>query len=149
MKKISYLLIFIFLFSCTSNTIFEKPKDLIPKDTMSLLIQEMMIASSSRFVKNKNFEKKINYMPLVYNRFKIDSIRFQSSNLYYMSKIDEYKEILIDAKINLENQKKYFNETKKREDSLRKNSKQKMKDLKKKHLSLDSISDDNNSKLNF
>ena len=149
MKKISYLLIFIFLFSCTSNTIFEKPKDLIPKDTMSLLIQEMMIASSSRFVKNKNFEKKINYMPLVYNRFKIDSIRFQSSNLYYMSKIDEYKEILIDAKINLENQKKYFNETKKREDSLRKNSKQKMKDLKKKHLSLDSLSDDNNSKLNF
>ena len=44
MKKLSYLLVFIFLVSCTSNTIFKEPKDLIPKDTMSLLLQDMMIA---------------------------------------------------------------------------------------------------------
>jgi hypothetical protein len=48
MKKISYTFLFVFLSSCTSNTIFEKPKDLIPKDTMSLLIQEMMIASAAK-----------------------------------------------------------------------------------------------------
>ena len=94
MNKISYLLIFIFLVSCTSNTIFEKPKDLIPKDTMSLLVQEMMIASSAKFIKNKNLERKINYMPLVYDLFKIDSIRFQSSNLYYLSKIDLYQDTI-------------------------------------------------------
>ena len=89
MKNLSYLLVFLCLFSCTSNTIFEKPEDLIPKDTMSLLLQELSIASSSKFMKNKNFEKKINYMPLVYDQFKIDSTRFKTSNLYYMSKIDK------------------------------------------------------------
>ena len=93
MKKISYLLIFIFLVSCTSNTILEKPKDLIPRDTMRLLIQEMMIASSAKYVKNKNLETKIEYMSLVYDQFKIDSVRFQTSNVYYMSKIDLYEEI--------------------------------------------------------
>ena len=57
MKKISSIFLFIFLVSCTSNTIFKEPKDLIPKDTMSLLIQEMMIASSAKNVKNINLEK--------------------------------------------------------------------------------------------
>ena len=122
MKNISYILIFSFLISCTSNTIFEKPKDLIPKDTMSLLIQEMMIASSAKHVKNKNLEKKIEYMSLVYDQFKIDSARFQKSNLYYMSKIDLYQEIFKDAKVLLEKQKVLFEEISKRLDSIKKDS---------------------------
>ena len=112
MKNISYLLIFIFLGSCTSNTIFEKPEDLIPRDTMSILIQEMMIASSAKHVKNKNFERKIEYMSLVYDQFKIDSTRFQTSNLYYMSKIDVYQEIFENAKVRLEKQKAFYEEIK-------------------------------------
>ena len=108
MKKYISVSILFFLISCTSNTIFEKPKDLIPKDTMSLLIQEMMIASTSKYVKNKNNEKSINYMPFVYDAFKIDSLRFQNSNLYYMSKIDIYEQLLTNAKTNLEKRKKVF-----------------------------------------
>ena len=108
MKKISYLFIFIFLVSCTSNTIFEKPKDLIPRDTMSLLLQEMMIASSAKFIKNKSQQKNINYMPFVYEKFKIDSTRFYASNYYYISKIDLYLEILEDAKTNLESRNDVF-----------------------------------------
>jgi hypothetical protein len=94
MRQISYFFLFMFFASCTSNTIFEKPKDLIPKDTMSLLLQEMMVSSSAKFIKNKNNQKNINYMPFVYENFKIDSSRFESSNYYYMSKIDVYQEIL-------------------------------------------------------
>jgi hypothetical protein len=120
MKKISCLFVFIFLASCTSNTIFEKPKDLIPRDTMSLLLQEMMIASSAKFIKNKTNQKNINYMPFVYGKFKIDSTRFESSNYYYMSKIDLYQEILESAKINLESRNKVFKKINKRLDSIKK-----------------------------
>ena len=123
MKKFSYALIFVFLVSCTSNTIFEKPKDLIPLDTMSLLIQELTIASSAKYMKNKNNEKNINYMPYVFEVFKIDSLRFQNSNLYYMSKIDMYKNILSDAKMSLEKRKAAYKEI----DSLRKDSIKKSK----------------------
>lgn len=139
MKKISYFIIFILLASCTSNTIFEKPKDLIPKDTMSLLIQELTIASSSMFVKNKNIESKINYMPLVYKKFKIDSLRFQTSNLYYMSKIDVYQEILTDAKESLGARKAYFSNIKKERDSIRKDSIEKSKISKKLKAQKDSL----------
>ena len=122
MKKLSYQFLFLFLVSCTSNTIFEKPKDLIPKDTMSLLVQEMMIASSAKFMKNKDNQKNLEYMSLVYENFKIDSIRFQKSNLYYLSKIDIYQEIFEDAKETLEKEKEKYKSLKKELDSITKDS---------------------------
>lgn len=140
MKKIStFLFCLLLLTSCISNTIFEKPKDLIPKDTMSLLIQEMVIASSSKFVKNKNLEKKINYMPLVYDRFKIDSNRFQTSNMYYMTKIDIYQQIIEDAKESLNKRKAIFEKLKKERDSIRKDSLDKIRTIRKNKPSKDLI----------
>jgi hypothetical protein len=122
MKKISCLFIFIIFLSCTSNTIFEEPKDLIPRDTMSLLLQEMMIAASAKFVNNKNQKRNINYMPFVYDKFKIDSTRFDISNYYYMSKIDVYQEILEHANTNLESRNNVFKKRQKRIEAIRKDS---------------------------
>lgn len=127
--------------SCTSNTIYKKPVDLIPKDSMSLLVQELMLASSAEFLINKNLQRNINYMPFVYDRFKIDSARFQSSNLYYMSKIDDYQRIFQDAENSLKQQKDYYDAITKRLDSIRKDS---IKNIgtKKLELKKDSISKD-------
>lgn len=127
MKHIYYFFCAFFLFSCTSNTILEKPKDLIPKDSMSLLIEEMMIASSSRYIKNKFQENEVNYMTLVYERFKVDSVRFQTSTLYYMSKIDEYQKILEKATTSIEAKKELYASQKILQDSLRKDSIKKIK----------------------
>jgi hypothetical protein len=127
MKNLCFYFGILFLFSCTSNTILEKPKNLIPKDSMSLLIEEMMIASSSKFIKNKFQENDVNYMTLVYERFKIDSLRFQESNLYYISKIDDYQKIIEKATQSLEAKKAFYGSQKTRLDSLRKDSIKKIK----------------------
>ncbi|QNM84804.1 DUF4296 domain-containing protein [Polaribacter pectinis] len=141
MKNLHYIFVFIFLLSCTSNTIFEKPKDLIPKDTMSLIIQELMIASSAKFIKNKSLEKNVNYMPFVYDNFKIDSLRFDASNTYYISKVDAYEDILTDAKNNLEKRKEQVTKLKGTQDSLRRDSIKKAKSpLKKLDKEVDSLS---------
>jgi hypothetical protein len=139
MKKLSYLLLSLFLVSCTSNTIFKEPKDLIPRDTMSLLMQDMMIASSAKFVKNVNKQTKINYMGFVYNKYQIDSTRFQRSNYYYTSKIDLYEEIMDDAKTQLENKKEFYSEISTRKDSVRNDSIK--KNIKKEVLDTIDISD--------
>ena len=89
---------------------------------MSLLLQEMVIASSAKFMKNKGQQKNINYMPLVYEKFKIDSSRFETSNQYYMSTIDKYQEILEGAKASLGSRNEVFKKIKTRLDSLRKDS---------------------------
>ncbi|WKD85415.1 hypothetical protein KCTC32516_00755 [Polaribacter huanghezhanensis] len=91
MKKILFFLIVIVLTSCTSNTILKKPKDLIPKDTMVLLLTDLFIAKSAFPEKNTLNQRKINYIPLVYNKYKIDSTRFSKSNFYYTSKLEEYE----------------------------------------------------------
>ncbi|MBT8318312.1 MAG: DUF4296 domain-containing protein [Lutibacter sp.] len=80
--------------SCTSNTILEKPKNLIPKDEMVDLLTDILIADGADNIKNTNLQRNINYFPLVFEKYKIDTIRFKESNYYYTSKIDEYSEIL-------------------------------------------------------
>lgn len=102
MKQFLYSLIIIFLFSCTSNTIYKKPKNLISKDSMLMLLTDMHIAASAKFSKNKNLERDINYMVLVYKKYKIDSTRFKKSNIYYTSRIEEYNEMLKEVKRRLQ-----------------------------------------------
>ena len=126
-NRFFYILIVLFGFSCTSNTIFKEPADLIPKDTMSLILEEMMVASSGKFVINKNLEKNINYMPLVYKKYKIDSSRFQRSNLYYMSEIDLYEKIVTVAENSLKEKKDFYSKLKVKQDSIRKDSLKKIK----------------------
>ena len=102
MNKIK-VIIFLSLFfvNCTSNTILEKPKDLIPKEQMVELITDLFIASKAKAIKNENLERKINYSSLIFEKYQIDSSRFKESNLYYTSKIDEYNDILIEVDIRL------------------------------------------------
>lgn len=101
MKKIIFFLAIILLASCTSKTILEKPKDLIPKDSMVLLLTDLYIAKSAYPEKNINNERKINYTTLIYNKYLIDSTRFSNSNYYYTSKLDEYDLIFNEVRAKL------------------------------------------------
>jgi hypothetical protein len=90
--------LFIFVFSliigaCTSNTIYKKPDDLIPKKEMVDLLTDIYIANAATNIKTKNLERNLNYMPLIHEKYGIDSSRFQRSNVYYMSRADDYEAI--------------------------------------------------------
>lgn len=98
MKQFLYFFVVLFMASCTSNTIYKEPENLIPKDSMMTLLTDMYIASSSKNVKNKFLKKEKDYMLLVYEKYKIDSARFIISNTYYTSKPEEYNEMLLEVK---------------------------------------------------
>jgi len=91
MKKGLLFILVVIISSCTSNTMLKEPKDLIPKDTMVLLLTDLFIAKSAFPEKNTLNLRRVNYMPLVYNKYKIDSTRFGNSNFYYTSKLEEYE----------------------------------------------------------
>jgi len=110
MKKLIFFSGIILLASCNSKTILEKPKDLIPKDTMVLLLTDLYIAKSAYSEKNLNNERKINYTSLVYNKYRIDSTRFISSNYYYTSKLEEYDLIFKEVNAKLTHKKKELEE---------------------------------------
>jgi len=93
-KSLGFIFIGILLFTaCTSNTIYKKPADLIPQKQMVNLLTDMYLANAATNVKTKKLERNIDYMPLVYEKYGIDSLRFQTSNIYYMSRIDDYEAI--------------------------------------------------------
>jgi hypothetical protein len=110
MKKSILFLAILVLASCTSKTILKKPKDLIPKDTMVMLLTDLYIAKSAFNEKNIHHERKINYTQLVYNIYRIDSTRFKSSNYYYTSVFEEYDLIFKDVKAALSLKKKELEE---------------------------------------
>ena len=118
-KIISFTIIFTLVLSCTSNTIYKKPDNLIEKELMVELIIQIQLANGARRSKNKNGVRKIEYMSVVYKNFGIDSVRFAESNLYYSSKIDEYADIFKEVKHNLNALKEEHEALKEIQDSIK------------------------------
>lgn len=69
---------------------------------MISLLTDMYIASSAKNQKNKFLKREKNYMFLVYEKYRIDSTRFDASNTYYTSMVDEYTELLNKVKKNID-----------------------------------------------
>ena len=140
-NSITYLILIVLFASCRSNTIYEEPKDLIPKDSMMMLLKDLYLATAAKNIKNKRQQKKVSYITLVYNKYNIDSLRFNTSNLYYTSKIDIYEPMLNEITEMLKKEQEFFTKAKKIKDSLYNDSlknisfkikkEQKIKELKK------------------
>lgn len=95
-----------FLINCTSNTIVKKPDNLIPEEEMVDILTDMFLASGARNIKNIHLKRNVNYFPLVYDKYQIDSTRFKESNFYYISKIDDYDKIMNKVNSRLKDYKK-------------------------------------------
>ncbi|AOW21031.1 DUF4296 domain-containing protein [Urechidicola croceus] len=140
MKNNIYILfISIFIFACTSNTIYKKPDDLISKDQMIDLLVDMNIALSAKPQKNIEGKNGIDYMPFVYEKYGIDSLRFAKSNYYYSTDIDQYSKILKTVKERIENQKKEFEVLLREKDSVEKKPNVNSKTINNSKKNLDSI----------
>jgi len=117
-NRITSLMLIILFASCKSNTIYDEPLDLIPKDSMMMLLKDLYLATAAKSIKNSRQQKKVSYTTLVYNKYNIDSLRFNSSNLYYTSKIDVYEPMLNEITALLKKEQEFFTEAKKIKDSL-------------------------------
>lgn len=120
MKNISYIILGVLLFlSCTSNTIYEKPENLISKKKMTDILVDMYLAEGARSVQNKDLERLVEYMPLVYEKYQIDSVQFAESNFYYTSRIDDYEDIFKSVTNRLRIMKEEYDSIAKAEDSIK------------------------------
>lgn len=133
MKNIVHtIFIFILAASCTSNTIYEKPKNLISKNKMVDILVDIYLAEGAKSVENKDLERLVDYMPLVYEKHKIDSLQFAESNFYYTSKIDDYEDIFKKVNNRLKKMKTEYETMQKVEDSIKQGKLYKNKDLRNK-----------------
>lgn len=126
MKNYLLIVLLFFLVSCTSNTMYKKPESLIPKDTMVSFLTDMYIASSAKNYKNKFLKREKTYIPYVYEKYRIDTTRFDVSNAYYTSRIEDYTEILNKVKSNIDSIKNVYEEKVRKKDSIRVNKETKV-----------------------
>lgn len=129
--------------ACTSNTIIKKPENLIPKNQMVDLLTDMLIAAGAENIKNIDLERNVNYFPLVFEKYGIDSTRFKESNHYYTSQIDDYEKILKKVDERLKAMKEKLDNEIKLQDSLKndsiKNLRENFKKAPKKTVNIDSL----------
>tara|TARA_B110000967_G_C18901977_1_gene576540 strand:+ start:11693 stop:12121 length:429 start_codon:yes stop_codon:yes gene_type:complete len=122
MKKTALSLLCVFVFSCTSNTIFKKPDDLIEKEEMVDLLTDLYLATAAKTAKNLEKERNVDYTQLVFEKHGIDSARFKRSNFYYTAKIDAYEAIFKEVKSRIASKNGSFKLMKKKRDSLKNDS---------------------------
>ena len=129
--------------ACTSNTIIKKPDDLISKNQMVDLLTDMLIAAGAENIKNIDLERNVNYFPLIFEKYGIDSTRFKESNYYYTSQIDDYEKILKKVDLRLKALKEKLDNEIKLQDSLKidsmKNIRENFKKVPKNQLKTDSL----------
>ncbi|GAB1308343.1 hypothetical protein KH5_10260 [Urechidicola sp. KH5] len=113
------LLIVVLIVSCTSNTIYEKPDDLIPQNEMVDLLYDIQIAFGAKSSRNINGDYGVNYMPLVYEKYQIDSARFASSSFYYSTRPDLYSKLMRNVKERLEIKEREIEDQVRELDSIR------------------------------
>ena len=123
MRTFWTLLVCLFLcLSCTSNSIYAKPDDLIPKDSMKMILKDLYLATAAKNIKNIRQQRRFSYIPLVYQKYKIDSTRFKESSLYYTSKIDVYEPMLNEILVVLEKERAMYAKQRSKRDSIRQDS---------------------------
>ena len=109
MKQVIYIFfVLIILVSCTSRTIYKKPENLIGKEKMITIWTDLYIAMGAKSVITKTLEKENNYIPLVLEKYKIDSIQFSKSNIYYTSRIEEYEKMFEEVQKRLDDLKSIY-----------------------------------------
>ncbi|WP_181897233.1 DUF4296 domain-containing protein [Lutibacter oceani] len=91
---------------------------MIPKDQMVDLLTDLFIAMNAQTTKNIDLKRNVNYFPLVFEKYKIDSTQFKESNYYYTSKVDDYDDILNEVQVRLETLNEVYKKEKKLKDSI-------------------------------
>jgi hypothetical protein len=118
-KAVSFLVISILFLSCKEEAV-EKPDRLIEKGKMVNIMYDLAILEGIKY-QNPNSLVTYDISPsqYIYKKYKIDSLQFAQSNVYYASNYEDYKDVfdeiikriddqkrVMDSLVKIENKKK-------------------------------------------
>ncbi|MDI6032218.1 DUF4296 domain-containing protein [Flavobacterium sp. LB2P84] len=92
MRKIITFLTIVTLFVSCKEEVVNKPERLIEKDVMVDIMYDLSILEAIRNQNPASLDTfKINSRDYIFKKYKIDSVQFAKSNVYYASDYNEYK----------------------------------------------------------
>lgn len=95
MKKIIILLAIALVFISCKDEAVKEPNRLIEKETMVNIMYDLSVLDGIKYQNPASLDSfKINPKKYIYNKYKIDSLQFAQSNIYYASNYEEYSGII-------------------------------------------------------
>ncbi|MGO4817432.1 DUF4296 domain-containing protein [Flavobacterium sp. W22_SRS_FP1] len=118
-KTVSLLVVLILFLSCKEEAV-EKPDRLIEKGKMVNIMYDLAILEGIKYQNPTSLVTyDINPSKYIYKKYKIDSLQFAQSNVYYASNYEDYKDVfdeiikriddqkeVMDSLVKMENKKK-------------------------------------------
>ena len=92
MRKLIVFLTVLALFVSCKDELVKKPDNLIDKDVMVNIIYDISILDAIRNQNPTSIDSfKINSRDFIFKKYKVDSLRFVKSNMYYSADYEGYK----------------------------------------------------------
>ena len=92
MKKIILFLAVLTLLVSCKDEVVKKPERLIEKDVMIDIMYDLAVLEAIKYQNPVSLDTfKINPRDFIYKKYKIDSLQFAKSNVYYASDYEDYK----------------------------------------------------------
>ena len=92
MKKIILILAVLAVFVSCKEEVVQKPERLIEKDVMIDIMYDLAVLEAIKYQNPVSLDTfKINPRDFIYKKYKIDSLQFAKSNVYYASDYEDYK----------------------------------------------------------
>jgi len=131
MKKILPFLVVLLLIVSCEKELAKAPKNLIAKEKMVNIMYDLSLLEA---LKNQNPSETdsliINSNEYIFRKYKIDSIQFTQSNIYYAADYKEYKKMVEQIKVRIDKNKtntEALIKDKKRKEALLKKKLEKLK----------------------
>lgn len=120
MKQATPFLVLVFFALSCAEQLMDKPENLIPKEKMVLIMNDLAIVNAAK-VTNAKILRKHDIEPTTYifTKYGIDSLQFVESDRYYASIPEEHEQIYKAVEAKLEAEKERLEEIKNIKDSLK------------------------------
>ena len=116
MKRLLYIITFLFLVGSCNEKVIEKPDDLIAKDKMIDILIDLAIINAGKAIDPYVMEEnQIEPMSYIYAKYEIDSAQFVRSDLYYAAIPLEYEAIYEAVEERLEAERIHLKEEREKE----------------------------------
>ncbi len=110
MKKIIPIFILLTVLSGCKKELVKEPKRLIEREKMVNIMYDLSLLEAMK-VENPGLMDSIKYTSnqYIYKKYKIDSVQFAQSNIYYAADYKEYEKMYNQIKTRLDNEKTQVN----------------------------------------
>ena len=124
MKRIIFFIVSLTLFISCKDDAVKKPKRLIEKEVMVDIMYDISLLDAIKYQNPTSIDSlKINPRDFIFKKYKVDSLQFATSNIYYSTDYEGYKVMFDQVAKRIEKEKKLAETIVKAEQKKLKNSK--------------------------